>query len=257
MPSRWTQNWRRCVSNPVDHWLCGSSGQWRLAASDKRFCRIRLLYQQRKRRVSPKLLWLATGLCGLTSRKRACLHGHPPTCTSNQTIADMFVLLLQPAEVLICYCCSIITFLLSLYVCTCPHWRANQRAAFANDSWPFTHTEITSDCRNTIFVKKLNIPKENVFLCSLSKGLNVSACLSVCLFVCLLACLVDWFQASAAKQMTIALSWVIVQPVVASSYRRFGTTYQSHPQDSAFLNPEYGTDRLSGNVGKKLPLLAA
>jgi len=40
-----------------------------------------------------------------------------------------------------------------------------------------------------------------------------------------------------------ALFWVITQRVVVISYRRFGTTYRSHPVSSQ-------------NVGKKLALLA-
>jgi len=51
---------------------------------------------------------------------------------------------------------------------------------------------------------------------------------------------------------------VITQRVVVNYYRRFGTTYRSHPQgEFGFLNPDARTDRLSRNVGKKLPLLAA
>jgi hypothetical protein len=39
-------------------------------------------------------------------------------------------------------------------------------------------------------------------------------------------------------------------------YRRFGTTYLSHLQgvQEDFLTLEDGTDRLSDNVGKELPL---
>jgi len=39
-----------------------------------------------------------------------------------------------------------------------------------------------------------------------------------------------WFQASAAKQMGIALVGVIMQRVAVISYRRFGTTCRSHLQ---------------------------
>ena len=35
------------------------------------------------------------------------------------------------------------------------------------------------------------------------------------------------------QQMRTALFWIITQPVVAISYRRFGTTYRSDPQCSA------------------------
>ena len=52
-----------------------------------------------------------------------------------------------------------------------------------------------------------------------------------------------WFQASGANLMTTALFGFIAQRVVVISY--------------AFLNPEGRTDRLSRNVGRKLPLLAA
>jgi len=50
---------------------------------------------------------------------------------------------------------------------------------------------------------------------------------------------------------------VITQRVVVISYRRFETTYPSHVQGVKNPKDEDGTDRLSRNVGKKLPLLAA
>jgi hypothetical protein len=53
--------------------------------------------------------------------------------------------------------------------------------------------------------------------------------------------------------MRIELFWVIMQQVVAISYRRFGITYWSHLQEET---PEDGTDRLSQTVGKKLLLLS-
>jgi len=46
-----------------------------------------------------------------------------------------------------------------------------------------------------------------------------------------------------------ALFWVITQRVVVIPYRRFVFFF-------GFLTPEDGTDRLSRNVSKKLPLLA-
>jgi hypothetical protein len=63
------------------------------------------------------------------------------------------------------------------------------------------------------------------------------------------------FQISS--QMRTALFRVITQQVVVISYRRFGKTYRSHPRDSRVFNPENGNERLSRNVGKKLPLLSA
>ena len=57
--------------------------------------------------------------------------------------------------------------------------------------------------------------------------------------------------------------WVIMPWVVVIYFWRFVRNYWSHPQGSwiqnffVFLNPENGTDRLSQNVGKKLPLLTA
>jgi hypothetical protein len=54
--------------------------------------------------------------------------------------------------------------------------------------------------------------------------------------------------------------------VVIVSYGRFGTTYLSHPQVSriqkkkksgGFAYPDGRTDRLSQNVGTKLPVLPA
>jgi len=54
----------------------------------------------------------------------------------------------------------------------------------------------------------------------------------------------------APRWLRTALLWVTTQRVVVICYLHFGTTYRSHPQGS-------GTDRLSRNVGNKLPLLAA
>jgi hypothetical protein len=48
-----------------------------------------------------------------------------------------------------------------------------------------------------------------------------------------------------------ALFWVITQRIAIISYRLFGTTY------GPVFMAEDGPDRLSRNVGKKLPLLAA
>ena len=67
----------------------------------------------------------------------------------------------------------------------------------------------------------------------------------------------------AYRVMRTALFWVIAQRVVVICYRRFGTNYRSHiqetgiPEPKGFLTPEDGTGSLSRNVGKKLPLLAA
>jgi hypothetical protein len=49
---------------------------------------------------------------------------------------------------------------------------------------------------------------------------------------------------------------VITRRVVLISYRHFGKTYSPH-LFFLFLTPVDGTERLSGNVDKKLPLLAA
>jgi len=53
--------------------------------------------------------------------------------------------------------------------------------------------------------------------------------------------------------MRTALFWVITQRVVVISCRRFGTTYRFHLREEK----EDGTERLSRNIGKKLPQLAA
>jgi hypothetical protein len=55
----------------------------------------------------------------------------------------------------------------------------------------------------------------------------------------------------------IALYWDITQRRMAILYRRFETTYQSHLQESRVQTLEDGTDTLSRNVGKGLPLDAA
>jgi hypothetical protein len=69
------------------------------------------------------------------------------------------------------------------------------------------------------------------------------------------------FQASPEKQMRSALFWIITQRVVVISYRfRDNLSVPSsgfkNPKAFGFFNPEEGRDRLSRNVGKKLPLLA-
>ena len=56
-------------------------------------------------------------------------------------------------------------------------------------------------------------------------------------------------------RLRTARFWVITQSVVVISYRHFATIYRSHL--FGFLTPDDGTDRLSRNDGKKLPLLAA
>jgi len=55
-----------------------------------------------------------------------------------------------------------------------------------------------------------------------------------------------------------------MQGIVVILYRRFGTTYRSHFQGSSwsssfldFLTLEDGDERLSRNVGRKLPIYAA
>jgi len=93
--------------------------------------------------------------------------------------------------------------------------------------------------------------------------------------------------ASAAKKMRTAIFRVMGQRVVITPYRRFGTTYRFHFQGSrirggslnyravrlggevtlhrvqrferllGFLIPEHGTNRMSRNVGKELPVQAA
>jgi len=56
--------------------------------------------------------------------------------------------------------------------------------------------------------------------------------------------------------MRSALFWDITQGIVVNPYRHFGKTYRSHFQRSRnhFMTLEDGTDRLSRNVGKLLPL---
>ena len=59
-------------------------------------------------------------------------------------------------------------------------------------------------------------------------------------------CQIPWFQNSAAMHIRTALFWVITQRVVATSYRRFVTTYRSDLHADC--------DRY---VGKESPLPAA
>jgi hypothetical protein len=52
-----------------------------------------------------------------------------------------------------------------------------------------------------------------------------------------------------------ALFWVVTQRVVVIPHRRFGTTYRSHLHGSKIEKRlEDGSDRLSRNGGKELPL---
>ena len=69
------------------------------------------------------------------------------------------------------------------------------------------------------------------------------------------------FQTSAAKEMKFALFWDITRCLEAIPSRRFEISYRVPPSSVKksnfflyFLTLEYGTDRLSRNVGKKLAL---
>jgi len=55
--------------------------------------------------------------------------------------------------------------------------------------------------------------------------------------------------------MRSAFFWVITQRVVVIPHRCFGTNYRSHLQGSKKKSLEDGTDTLSRNIGKELPLL--
>jgi hypothetical protein len=66
-----------------------------------------------------------------------------------------------------------------------------------------------------------------------------------------------WFQASASSMMRSALFCVVTQRRVVILYRCLRTTYRSHLEGSRSLTLQDGTDRLSWNVGKGLPLDAA
>jgi hypothetical protein len=57
--------------------------------------------------------------------------------------------------------------------------------------------------------------------------------------------------------MRTAIFWDITQRVVAILYRRFWTTYWYHLQDFSFWILADGTNSLSQNFGKELPILAA
>ena len=69
----------------------------------------------------------------------------------------------------------------------------------------------------------------------------------------------DRIRVISGVHRQIAENCVLLGYYAANSgtfYRRFGTAYRSHPQDSripkkGFLNPEDATDRLYRNVGKK------
>jgi hypothetical protein len=59
-------------------------------------------------------------------------------------------------------------------------------------------------------------------------------------------------------KMKTAFFWVITQRVVVIALRRLGVTYRSHLQGAIVQKClEDGTDTLSINVGKELPLPAA
>ena len=84
----------------------------------------------------------------------------------------------------------------------------------------------------------------------LSGGIFLPAFPRIMLYGCL--------QASAAKQMRSTLFWDVTQSIVVNPYRRFGTAYRPHLQVKNsmkdFLTLEDGTEKLSRNVGKELPL---
>ena len=65
------------------------------------------------------------------------------------------------------------------------------------------------------------------------------------------------FQASTATQMGSAPFWDITQRIVIIPYLRFEKNYRSHLLVLNFLDLGDGTDSLSQNVGKELPLYAA
>jgi hypothetical protein len=55
---------------------------------------------------------------------------------------------------------------------------------------------------------------------------------------------IEWFMASATKYLRTAVFWVVTRRVVVISYRRFGTTYGSHPTGSRILNPAFSESEL-------------
>jgi len=68
------------------------------------------------------------------------------------------------------------------------------------------------------------------------------------------------FMRGTYRVWKTAFFWVIPQGLVVIPYRRLETTYLPHLQGSRsqiFLTLEDGTDSLSRNVGKKLPLVTA
>ena len=75
-----------------------------------------------------------------------------------------------------------------------------------------------------------------------------------------------WFKSSSAKQMISVFFWDITQLIVLTSNRGVVTAYWSHLEgsrnpirkiNSGPLALKYGTDRLSRNVSKELPLCVA
>jgi hypothetical protein len=65
------------------------------------------------------------------------------------------------------------------------------------------------------------------------------------------SCLISGFRREVYEN---ALFLDVTQHIMVISYRRFGTMYQSRLQNQEFLTLEDGTDSLSLNVDKELPL---
>jgi hypothetical protein len=87
--------------------------------------------------------------------------------------------------------------------------------------------------------------------------LNISYCIALCF------CNIRWQLHAFLRS---ALFWDITQRRVVILYRRFGTIYRPHLQESrsteeilslGFLTLENGNERISWNVGTELPLYAA
>jgi hypothetical protein len=112
--------------------------------------------------------------------------------------------------------------------------------------FPLTAFEISSSSVCGIFFL--------ILLLLLARNQPTWGCVCVCVCVCV---------CGLKLSLRTALFWGVTQRRVVILYRRFGTTYQSHLQGSRsqrrklvleFLTLENGTDTLSRNVGKGLPL---
>ena len=84
---------------------------------------------------------------------------------------------------------------------------------------------------------------------------NVCWLVRICVSVAVLLFIGE--RLSVYGVLRTALFWVVTHRIVVISYRRFGTTYRSHPQGSRLILEPWGWDRyVARKIDNKLSLLA-